>query len=62
MIVSVGPSILYRIPRQQIVLPKAEEIIISSSSIDHAQKKSISAAQASFNFGQSFSSNLLIIF
>ena len=48
-------------PRQQIVLPKAEEKTKSSSSSDHAQKARMSAACATVALSSCFSSNLLII-
>ena len=43
MIVSVGPSSLYLIPRQQTSLLKAEEKMKNISSNDHKQEKRMSA-------------------
>jgi len=58
----VGLSSLYRIPRQQIVLPKAEETIKDKSNSDHAQKKRMSAIEAALIFCKSFFRSFLIIF
>src|SRR4030042_145626 len=44
--VSVGLRSLYRIPRQVMVLPNAEEIMKNSISSDQSQKRRMSAAQA----------------
>jgi len=61
IIVSVGLISLYFIPRQQIVLPAAEESIRVKSSSDHIQEKNISAMRANFILSRSFSSTLPII-
>jgi hypothetical protein len=60
-IVWVGPRSLYRIPRQQIVLPKAEDNIRTSISGDQSQKNAISTTAATFSFGQCSSSSFLAI-
>ena len=54
-------SSLYLIPRQVIVLPIADETINTNISKLNAQKKSMSATQAAFIFGQSAFSSLLVV-
>jgi len=62
MIVSVGPRSLYFIPRQVMVLPKAEEMIKNSSIRDQSQEKKMSAVRANLISWRCCLSNFPIIF